>query len=133
MATSFFGIENSTPNTMTLQLIDPLAAAMAERIEVIAPPNTLEITARSTSGKAGWKAVLRRPPELIWLNLDLPDIGGLSLLQKLAAATPAKIIAASEWNTFAQEALQFGAAEFVLLPVSDDVLLQVLGRLLALR
>lgn len=78
-------------------------------------------------GQDGLKQNEDRRPEIIILDLNLPDVGGLELIRKLGEGNPGvKILIFSMYEdpVFAARALQMGALGYVTKNDDPDVLLE---------
>jgi CheY-like chemotaxis protein len=89
----------------------------------------------SLTGLDGLAAIRARRPNLILLDMHLPDIDGIELLQQLkadpsTAAVPVVIVSADALVTQIEAALDAGAERYLTKPVSVTELLGVLDELL---
>jgi PAS domain S-box-containing protein len=90
----------------------------------------------SLNGLDGMAAVRQRRPDLILLDMHLPDIGGLELLRHLknddaVADIPVLVVSADASPARVEEALTLGAAHYLTKPVDIAVFLQTIDRVLA--
>ena len=86
----------------------------------------------AVSGAACMEEVRRDPPDLIVLDLGLPDIGGLEVLRRLRAwtPTPVVILTAVDDEHRRATALDLGADDYVTKPFSmTDLLARIRGAL----
>ena len=97
-------------------VIDPAADDLAEKLKRILP--TFELVAACSSGEQGWEAASKQQPDVVFLNLDLPDTSGMALMHRLVQL-PLALIVCSTWSSYAQEALQAGVKGYLLLPLED--------------
>ena len=89
----------------------------------------------SLTGLDGLAAIRARQPNLILLDMHLPDISGMELLQQLkadpsTAMIPVVIVSADALVTQIEAALDAGAERYLTKPVSVTELLAVLDELL---
>jgi PAS domain S-box-containing protein len=90
----------------------------------------------ATTGLDGLAAVRTSPPDLILLDMHLPDIDGMALLQHLqsderTAAIPVIVVSADALPVQMQAALQAGASRYLTKPVSIDEMLGVIDEQLS--
>jgi len=96
------------------------------------PQVTLEV---STLGLDGLAAVRARRPDLILLDMHLPDVDGLELLRQLqrdahSADIPVVVVSADATPARVQEALAAGARHYLTKPLNLAQFLTVLDELL---
>ena len=68
---------------------------------------------------SGAEAIIRLQPDLIFLDINLPDGSGFSLLDKIAPAS-VHVIFTTAYDAFAIKAFKFNAVDYLLKPVGDD-------------
>jgi DNA-binding NtrC family response regulator len=91
---------------------------------------------KAESGQAGLELALQQEPELILLDIRLPDVDGISVLRRLRAghSNSAVIIMTADTNSSnAIRATQNGAFDYIAKPIHDDHLLVLIRRALEYR
>ncbi|MDN3920995.1 CHASE domain-containing protein [Roseateles violae] len=88
-----------------------------------------------TSGLAGLQAVLAEPPDLLLLDMQLPDLDGLAVLKRLRAvlseaALPVVVVSANALPDQVQACRAAGVQHYLTKPVDMRELLRLLDRLL---
>jgi two-component system, NtrC family, response regulator AtoC len=87
-------------------------------------------------GEQGLRLAMREEPDLILLDIRLPDLDGLSLLERLRAGhsdAAVIIMTADTTSSNAIRATQLGAFDYVSKPINDDHLLVQIRRALEYR
>ncbi|MGS2763045.1 response regulator [Sinomicrobium sp. M5D2P9] len=87
----------------------------------------LDVTAHFTTGKTAYNFIKREHPDVILLDINLPDINGIDLCQKIKTVTPTvKILALSNHaeRNIIMQMLQNGANGYMLKNVSQQELLK---------
>ncbi|MDE2456741.1 MAG: PAS domain S-box protein, partial [Burkholderiales bacterium] len=107
--------------------VEVMRAIVAQR-----PHLELEV---SLLGLDGLAAVRRERPDLILLDMQLPDINGLELLRHMEqddelASIPVIVVSADATTARMQEALTLGATRYVTKPVDIAPFLQILDETL---
>lgn len=90
----------------------------------------------AVSGEAGLQLALREEPELVLLDIRLPDIDGITVLQRLRAghSDAAVIIMTAETSSAnVIRAMQYGAFDYLSKPIDDQHLLLLIQRALEYR
>ena len=91
---------------------------------------------KSERGELGLQLALQEEPDLILLDIRLPDVDGITVLQRLRAgySNAAVIIMTAETTSSnAIRATQYGAFDYVSKPINDEHLLLLIRRALEYR
>lgn len=87
----------------------------------------LQILASAYNVQEGVKLINQHQPNLVFLDIEMPDGSGFDLLKKIG--TPNfNVIFITAFNHYARSAIKFGALDYLLKPVSLDELNQALSR-----
>lgn len=98
---------------------DQLRACIAKRSDI-------ELVGESEDGRAGIRLVDELMPDLLLLDIALPECSGLDLL-KAIRHTPA-VVFTTAYNSFALAAFEFGAFDYILKPFGPDRFDQAIQR-----
>ncbi|MGD0205889.1 MAG: sigma-54 dependent transcriptional regulator, partial [Dehalococcoidia bacterium] len=88
----------------------------------------------STDAQSGLELVLRRRAQIVMLDLMMPHLSGMEVLERIVEADPGidVILLTGHYSTdSAVEAIQKGACDYLTKPVSIDKLRERVGSLLA--
>jgi DNA-binding NtrC family response regulator len=91
---------------------------------------------KAETGQTGLQLALQQEPELILLDIRLPDVDGITVLRRLRAghSNSAVIIMTADTNSSnAIRATQNGAFDYIAKPIHDDHLLVLIRRALEYR
>jgi DNA-binding NtrC family response regulator len=122
--------ENKPPLTVLVvdddpQVLDLVAAALSEQ-------DTEIVT--STDAEEGLELVRRRRPAIVLLDLRLPKMSGMELLEEILDVAPATdvVLMTGHYSTdSAVEAIKKGACDYLSKPVSIETLRERIGKLVA--
>jgi len=81
-------------------------------------PN-VNVVAEAVDVKSGISKILKYKPDLVFLDVQMPDGTGFDLLEKLPEIN-FKIIFVSAYDQFAVKAFKFSAIDYLLKPVDPD-------------
>ncbi len=92
------------------------------------------VIAEAEDGAAALDSINDLGPDLVFLDLQMPGLGGFDVIRKLqpASAIPL-IIIVTAFDEHAIEAFEAGAIDYLLKPVAQDRLAQAVERALKLR
>jgi len=79
------------------------------------------------SGKEALSSVITNPPDVVVLDLKLPDLHGLVVLEAIKTFEPAIeviILTDHETTTMAIEGMEHGAFDYFIKPIDFDLLLE---------
>ena len=111
---------------------EPLAV---ERMQVICARLTdLQVIGTASDGAAALRLIEALSPDLVLLDLTMPEIDGLDVARKLAKqANPPTVIFVTAHDHFAVEAFDLDAVDYVLKPVAPERLRRAIDRAIARR
>ncbi|HCH0947268.1 TPA: response regulator transcription factor [Vibrio parahaemolyticus] len=80
----------------------------------------LDIVAKVADGEQALLAVKQSQPDIAFLDIRMPVLGGMSLAQKLnRLANPPLIVFVTAYDDYAIKAFEQNAADYLLKPISD--------------
>jgi two-component system, LytTR family, response regulator len=94
----------------------------------------IEIAGEAQDGASALTAIRDLAPDLIFLDLQMPGLGGFDVIRKIPAAghMPMFVIVTA-YDQYAIQAFEAGAIDYLLKPVGQDRLAQAIERALKLR
>ena len=125
--------ETDTQTLRTMIVDDePLAV---ERIQVIcAELSAINVVGTASDGAAALRLAEKLNPDLVLLDMTMPELDGLGVARKLADEDdPPAVIFVTAHDHFAVEAFDLEAIDYVLKPVSADRLERAIERAIARR
>ncbi len=92
---------------------------IAEMLQRYCP--TVTVVAKATDVKSGLPAVKKHKPELILLDINLPDGTGFDILKQINPID-FKVIFITAYEEYAVKAFKFSALDYILKPISSQEL-----------
>lgn len=92
-----------------------------------------EIAAEADNGLTAWQAYCQDKPDLVTMDLAMPDMDGIEAIRRIAAVDPqAKIIVISALGGKDKivEAIKAGASHFIIKPITYDKVVKVIDTVL---
>ena len=89
---------------------------------------------RCVTGRTGLHAIQQEEYEIILLDMKLPDIDGMEILQTVCRKTPVpRIIVMTGYSTMANavQAMKLGAVDYLAKPFTEDELFSAIEKALA--
>jgi two-component system, LytTR family, response regulator len=87
----------------------------------------VQIIATCQTAKESMSVLRDLQPDLVFLDIDLPDLDGFKLLEQLEEVN-FQVIFTTAYNEFAVKAFKFNAIDYLLKPVDPDELTQAMER-----
>ncbi len=125
---------DTSPASLRTLLVDDEPLAL-ERMQVIcARVPGIQVVATAADGSEALERIADTQPDLILLDMTMPELDGLAVARVLAARhqRPA-IIFVTAHDSFAVEAFDLEAVDYVLKPVTPERLERAIARALARR
>lgn len=118
----------SAPNLRTL-IVDDEPVARRILLEELETMDGVEVLGEADNGFAALEMITAARPDLVFLDLQMPEMGGLDLVRRLTPETsfPA-IVIVTAFDQHAIRAFEAGAVDYLLKPVSRERLLQAVDR-----
>lgn len=93
------------------------AQSLQKILQHIAPD--IEVTALAHSGAEGIEAIRLHNPSLVFLDIQMPDMTGFDMLQKVAKIN-FSVVFTTAYDEFALKAFRFAAVDYLLKPIDID-------------
>lgn len=125
-------MDDKSPLRVVLVDDEPLAV---ERLEALCGRIAdVEVVGRADHGEAALDVVEQAAPDLVLLDLTMPGLDGIEVAKALAKKpSPPAIIFVTAHESFAVEAFDLDAVDYVLKPVAAERLERAIARALAKR
>jgi two-component system, LytTR family, response regulator len=94
----------------------------------------LVVVGEADNGKSALDVIEQNSPDLVFLDLQLPDLGGFEVIHELnRRPNPPVVVVVTAFDQYAILALEAGAVDYVLKPVGEARLAQAVERARRLR
>jgi two-component system LytT family response regulator len=88
----------------------------------------IEVVATAKSVKEAVKAVNKYNPELVFLDIEMPNENGFGLFDYFKESYPFEVIFVTAYDQYALRAIQSAALDYVLKPINKDELVRAVER-----
>jgi len=93
----------------------------------------VEIAGEAANGTDALSEIERLKPDLVFLDLQMPGMGGFDVIRQLPAGALPIVVIVTAYDQHAIRAFEAGALDYLLKPVSRDRLEKALDRARAMR
>lgn len=88
----------------------------------------LEVVAECRTGSEAVKAIRERTPDLVFLDIRLPDEDGFQVIRRVGVDAMPAVVFVTAYDEFATRAFDVHAVDYVVKPFPDDRLRQAVAR-----
>jgi two-component system LytT family response regulator len=107
---------------------EPLAR---ERLRgFLAAEPDVEIVGEAANGREAVGAVLQLSPDLLFLDIQMPEMDGFAVIAALRDKVPPAVVFATAYDAFALKAFEVHAVDYLLKPFDSDRLGETLRRVM---
>ena len=96
---------------------EPLAR---EGIRSMLAGSDTEIVGEASTGKQALRAIREKRPQLVFLDVQMPELDGFAVLEQLPADEMPYIIFVTAYDQYAVRAFEVHAVDYLLKPVDED-------------
>jgi two-component system, LytTR family, response regulator len=80
----------------------------------------IEVIAVCASGAEAVKSIRKTPPDLLFLDVQMPEVDGFAVLKRINVATVSAIVFVTAHDQYALKAFESHALDYLLKPFSDE-------------
>ena len=114
--------------TQRVLIVDDEPPARASLRVLLARDPQVELVGECGSGAEAIAAIRAQRPDLLFLDVQMPEVDGFDVLEQLGADAPPAIVFVTAWDQHALRAFDAGALDYLLKPYADDRFALALAR-----
>lgn len=105
---------------ITVLIVDDEGLARQRLRSLLRREPDVEIVGECANGLEALEAITREKPELVFLDVQMPDLDGLGVISALAADETPEIIFVTAHGTYMEQAFELHAIDYLRKPYSND-------------
>lgn len=109
-------------------VVDDEAPARKRIVELLAREPDIELAGQFEGGGQALAAISRAVPDLLFLDVQMPELDGFSVHAQLPLSPRPITVFVTAYDTYALEAFEVNALDYLLKPFSDERFEATLGR-----
>jgi two-component system LytT family response regulator len=113
---------------MRIAVVDDEPLARRGVIARLAGHDDVELFGEYGDGDAALSGLLENPPDLVFIDVQMPGVTGLEVLAALPHATRPMAILLTAHDSFAVRAFELQAIDYLLKPIDDERFVEALER-----
>ena len=110
------------------------AAFMRMMLKDILTKNDFEVVAEAENGKAGVAAFQKYKPDIITMDITMPEMNGIDAVKSIKAIDPnvkVVMVSAMGQQPMVIEAIQAGANDFIVKPFQPERVIEAITKVLS--
>ena len=88
----------------------------------------VQLLAQCSSAAQGLLAITQHQPDVVFLDVEMPQMNGFEMLQQLSTI-PFEVIFTTGYDAYAIKAIRFSALDYLLKPIDKDELKKAVAKL----
>jgi len=109
-------------------VVDDEAMARANLRVLLARDADVELVSECSSGAEALREIRSKRPDLVFLDVQMPECDGFDVLEQLGGNLPAALVFVTAYDQYAVQAFEAGALDYLLKPFDNARFLRSLQR-----
>jgi len=109
-------------------IVDDEIEARAGIRKILEADPDVTIEAECAGGRQAVQAIRRLKPDLVFLDVQMPDMDGFQVLEQIDATKSPDVVFVTAYDRYAVKAFDVHAIDYLLKPFSDERFFQALSR-----
>jgi two-component system LytT family response regulator len=114
--------------TLRVVIVDDERPARTKLRRYLAAEPDVEVVAEASGGIAAVEAIRATQPDLVFLDVQMPDLDGFGVVEALAGDPAPRVVFVTAHDRYAVKAFEVHALDYLLKPVGPDRFAVVLAR-----
>jgi two-component system, LytTR family, response regulator len=106
--------------TIRVVIVDDEPLARQRIRNLLAEADDIEVIAECANGREAIQAIEEAPPDLLFLDIQMPELDGFDVLQAIGVGGVAVVIFVTAYDQFALRAFEAHALDYLLKPFDDE-------------
>ena len=109
-------------------IVDDESLARDRLRQLLVNEPEIEIVGECADGREAVAAIQKTPPDLLFLDIQMPELDGFGVLEALGAGPMPVIVFVTAFDRFAVKAFEVHAVDYLLKPFDRERFQKALGR-----
>ena len=109
-------------------IVDDEPLARSNLLVLLARDPEIEVVAQYGSGVEAINGIPQSKPDLVFLDVQMPEVDGFDVIEQLGADQPRVIVFVTAYDQYALRAFEAGALDYLLKPFDNPRFERALGR-----
>jgi two-component system, LytTR family, response regulator len=109
-------------------VVDDEPLARSNLKVLLARDPEVELVSECGSGAEALKEIRKKHPDLVFLDVQMPEVDGFDVLEQLGADMPPALVFVTAYDQYALQAFEAGALDYLLKPFNNERFARALKR-----
>ena len=119
---------NAPPARIRVLVVDDEPLARSNILHLLRANPEVEVLGESDSANSALEAIRKQKPDLVFLDVRMPEHDGFDILELLGAEAPPAVIFVTAYDQYALQAFDAGALDYLLKPFNNARFARALDR-----
>ena len=120
---------DDSPNTISTAIIDDEPIARKRIVHLLSRHEEFKIIGQYDSGQSAYDGILESQPDVIFLDIEIPDFSGVELLKKVSPEARPITVFVTAYDAYAIDAFDLFAIDYLLKPFTQKRFDQTISRI----
>lgn len=121
-------LATSKRQSLKTLIVDDESLARRGLIHRLKMIDDIEVVGEAQNGREALKLIAEKKPDLVFLDIQMPGVGGFEVVQQLDPETMPLILFLTAYDEYAVRAFEVNALDYILKPIDEERLNQVLDK-----
>jgi two-component system LytT family response regulator len=119
---------DAPPAKIRVLVVDDEPLARSTILHLLRENSEVEVLGESGSANSALEAIRKQKPDLVFLDVRMPEYDGFDILELLGAEAPPAVIFVTAYDQYALKAFDAGALDYLLKPFNNARFARALDR-----
>jgi two-component system LytT family response regulator len=124
-------LTNGKPRILKTLIVDDESLARRGLLYRLKDISDIEVVGEARNGREALDLISKLKPDLVFLDIQMPGVSGFEVVRQLDAANMPIILFLTAYDEYAVQAFEVNALDYILKPIDEDRLHQVLDKVRA--
>lgn len=120
-----------TDRILTVLVVDDEPLVRERMVQLLNARDDIRVVGTAADGREALEEILRTTPDLVFLDIQMPELTGFQVLAALADEHRPEIVFVTAYDEFALDAFEVNAVDYILKPIRPDRLEEAVERVFA--
>jgi len=121
---------NANTQAISTLVVDDEPLARNDLLNMLSAYAQIDIVGQCGSGREALMAIRKLAPELVFLDVQMPECDGFEVLERLGGRLPPVVVFVTAYDTYALRAFDAGALDYLLKPFDGARFQRMLSRVI---